>query len=130
MALFLLSSTGCGDGKKPLYPTEGQVFFEKKPAHGAVVWLHPVDAGDSKSPRPHARVDKDGNFRLGTFDVGDGAPPGKYRVVIVWNDGVKSGDEPGKSLLPARYQNPEKSGLPIVEIKEGSNQLPPIYLSQ
>jgi hypothetical protein len=129
LALALLSGTGCGDSKQPLYPAEGQVFFEKKPASGAVVWLHSVDAADPKLPKPHARVDKDGNFRLGTYQVGDGAPPGKYRVLIVWNEEVKSGDEQGKSLLPARYQNLEKSGLPLVEIKEGPNQLPPFYLT-
>jgi hypothetical protein len=122
---------GCGDGKPPLYPSEGSVFVDKKPAHGAVVWLHPVTPSEGKvPPRPHARVGPDGSFRLGTVKVGDGAAPGKYRVTIMWNEDVKSGDVAGKSLLPAHYQDLEKSGLPVVEIKEETNQLPPFHLTR
>lgn len=121
---------GCGNGKQPVYPVEGQIFWENKPAQGAMIWLHPVAATDAALPRPHGKADKDGNFRLGTYATDDGAPPGKYRVIISWNEPVKSGDVDGKSLLPIRYQDLDKSGLPVVEIKEGPNQLPPFRLKR
>jgi hypothetical protein len=125
-----LFGCGCTSDKRPLYPVEGQVFVEKKPAPGAIVWLHPVDATDAQLPKPHGKVDKDGSFRLGTYSSADGAPAGKYRVLISWNEAVKSGDEDGKSLLPARYQSLENSGLPVVEIKEGPNRLAPFHLTR
>jgi hypothetical protein len=121
---------GCSSDKLPLYPVEGQIFLEKNPAQGAIIWLHPLEVTEPNLPKPHGRVDKDGTFRLGTFNSTDGAPVGKYRVLISWNEGVKSGDEDGKSLLPDRYQSLTDSGLPVVEIKEGKNQLPPFYLTR
>jgi hypothetical protein len=131
LTLAAVLGPGCGDGKPPLYPAEGQVFVEKKPAKGALVWLHPVTPPEGKAPpRPHARVEADGSFRMGTYTTGDGVPPGKYRVTISWTEEVKSGDMDGKNLLPDRYQSPEKSGLPVVEIKEGTNQLPPFHLTR
>ena len=128
----LVFGVSCGprDDIAPLYPAEGKVFYEMKPAFRAIVWLHAIDATNSKTPKPHGRVDKDGNFRLGTYKTDDGAPAGKYRVLISWNAEVKSGDVDGESLLPSRYQSLEKSGLPIVEIKEGNNQLAPFYLTR
>ncbi len=122
---------GCGgDGKPPLHPVEGKVFVDKKPAHRAVVWLHPVTPESKRPPLPHAQVAEDGSFRLGTYRIGDGAAPGKYRVIITWTEAVKSGDVAGKNLLPARYQSLENSGLPVVEIKEGTNELPPFHLTR
>jgi hypothetical protein len=130
LTLALLALSGCGAGKPLLYPATGQVAFENKPAGGAVVWLHPLEATDQAAPKPHARVEMDGTFQLGTYSAADGAAPGKYRVTISWNEAVKSGDVDGKSLLPARYQSLDKSGLPVVEIKEGNNQLPAFHLTR
>jgi hypothetical protein len=130
LTLAVLSLTGCGDGKTPLNPVEGQVFFDKKPAHRAVIRLHPLTRAEAATRRPFARVEKDGSFRLGTYRAGDGVAAGKYRVTVSWNKATTAGDVEGESLLPARYQDPEQSGLPVVEIKEGANQLPPFYLSR
>jgi hypothetical protein len=120
----------CGTTKIPLYPAEGKVLFNAKPAHGAVVWLHPVGNSDPASPRPHGRADKDGIFRLSTFETNDGAPAGKYQIAVFWTAATKAGDVDGKSLLPARYQNPQQSGLPMIEIKQGANRLAVLRLTQ
>ena len=130
LLLLCLLATACSTAKVPLYPAEGKVFFNDQPAHGAVVWLHPVDSSDPAIPKPRGKADKEGTYRLGTFDTRDGAPAGKYHVTVFWTAETKGGDVDGKSLLPARYQHPQKSGLPVVEIKEGANQLPALYLTR
>jgi hypothetical protein len=130
--LLALLASGCSkeDGKLPMYPAQGQVFFDSKPAHGAVIWLHPSYGADPSVPKPHGRVDKDGKFRLGTYSSDDGAPAGRYRIIIFWKGATKRGDEDGENLLPDRYQSLEDSGLPVVEIKAGDNQLPPLHLTR
>jgi hypothetical protein len=134
MILLLLPATllasACSSSKVPLYHVEGKVLFNDKPAHGAIVWLHPVQASDSSIPKPRGKTSQDGTFRLGTFDSKDGAPAGRYYVSVYWNAETKAGDIDGKNLLPTRYQDPRKSGLPIVDIKEGTNQLPAFQLTR
>src|SRR5262249_34544943 len=123
-------AASCSRDKLPLYPVAGKVFVDKKAADGAIVWLHPVDAPDPSVPKPRGRVGKDGSFQLGTFAGDDGAPAGSYRVTVFWAAPGKGGDENGQSLLPARYQSPETSGLPVVTIAEGANDLPPFQLTR
>ena len=51
-------------------------------------------------------------------------------MTVIWTAPGKFGsDDDGKSLLPARYSDPQRSGLPVVEIKEGPNELPPFQLT-
>ena len=117
-------------GHPSVYPVEGQVFFENQPAAGALVFLHPIDSTDPKARKPTGVVGEDGTFHLTTYSKGDGAAPGKYRIYLVWTKATKGGDELGENLLPDHYHDPQKSGLPIVEIKEEPNQLPPIQLTR
>jgi hypothetical protein len=133
-AALLLAAGACsGGGERPVYPVRGKVFAKGgKPAHRAIVWLHPEakSTSESKSQLPHGVVEQDGSFQLSTYGKDDGAPPGRYRVTVIWTaPGKFSGDDTGKSLLPARYSNPQLSGLPVVEIKEGPNELPPFELT-
>jgi hypothetical protein len=37
------------------------------------------------SGKPFAKVEKDGTFKLTSFQTGDGAPAAEYGVTIVWN---------------------------------------------
>jgi hypothetical protein len=128
---FLLCLTSCGKDKRPpLVPVEGQVFLENIPAHKAIIWFHAVEPVEPGMPRPHAVVDKDGNFVVGTFNSSDGAPPGKYRVAIYWTNPGEIGDEDGENLIPLRYMDPETSGLPVVEIEEGPVTLPAFRLTR
>jgi len=124
--VFLAS---CGKGQPPLVPVEGQVFLDKRPAHGAIVWFHPVDPVEPGAPRPRGMVNADGDFSLGTHKTGDGVPPGKYRVSIYWRAPVKSGDESGDPLIPERYSDPLQSGLPVVEVQHDPVTLPAFFLT-
>jgi hypothetical protein len=130
LTTLLLSAGACSSGgERPLHPVRGKVLYEGKPAHGATVWFHPEAKSESNSARPHAVVEQDGSFRVSTYNTHDGAPAGRYRVSVLWTAPGKFSDDAGKSLLPARYSDPQRSGLPVVEIKEGPNELPPFQLT-
>ena len=128
---FVVFVVACGsDNRPPRFPVQGQVFVEGKPAHRAIVWFHPVNPAEPGSPRPRGVVDKAGEFRMGTYDSKDGVPAGKYRVGISWTGPVKSGDEDGPSLISRRYQDPLKSGIPVVEVQSEPTTLPAFKLTK
>lgn len=129
---LLIVVAGCGsDERLPVYPVQGQVFVEKKPAAGAVVWLIPESDQPAKNRRvPVGRADADGRFEIETYGEKDGAPAGKYRMTVMWRGPAKTGDEDGPNLISPRYMDPAKSGLPIVEIRPGQNTIPPVHLSR
>jgi len=132
VAALLLACAACGSDsdRKPLFPAEGKVFFESKPASGAIVFLHAADAEGPKAVRPHGTVGKDGSYRLSTYQNEDGVPAGTYQVAVFWTKPGKYGDEGGERLLPEKYANPAGSGIPPVVITEGANQLPAITLTK
>jgi hypothetical protein len=131
VAALLLAAGACsGGGERPVYPVKGKVFAKGKAAHRAIVWFHPEGGAKSKSTLPHGVVEADGSFQVSTYGKNDGAPPGRYKVTVIWTaPGKFSGDDTGKSLLPARYSTPGRSGLPVIEVKEGPNELPPFQLT-
>ena len=121
--LMLLALTGlsCSRGK-PLYPVNAQVFFDNRPATGALVVLHPVDDPSPAAIRPSGYVDEGGNVKLTSFisstrAMGDGAPVGEYVVTIVWlptdvkEHLSKHPNTPLPDKLKGRYSQPEKSTL-------------------
>jgi hypothetical protein len=136
--LALAALTGCPAAhKEPVYPVKGQLYYREKPAGGAVVWLYPADAPEinklnpGNEVRPTGIVQEDGSFELSTYGVNDGAPAGRYKVTVMWNKKTKDGKE--ESVLSAEYLDPNRSGLPLVEVKElakgESNVLPPFKLA-
>src|SRR5260370_23831932 len=77
--LFLLVAgmSGCSSG---LYPVKGKVVFKDgTPLKGGIVVFESLD-----HDRVMARGDigSDGTFSLSTNKPGDGALPGKYRVLV------------------------------------------------
>lgn len=79
----------------------------------------------------NGRIQEDGSFTVGTYDIDDGAMAGGYTVVVVGvtepdtrdHDEISQGigEEP-KSLIHAKYASSETSDL-RVEIKAGKNTL-------
>lgn len=140
MAALLLVANGCGDPpavEVPVHPARGNVLFRGKPVAGGAIYLHAVQSASQAFPKPHARIAADGTFQLSTYRENDGAPPGEYTVTVSWRvpvnkqaaDELKEEDwDQGREQLPARYQNPQKSGLRIT-ITPGQNELPPLRLS-
>ena len=126
-------AVGCGPERPLVYPVKGQVFFNGKPATGATVFLHAmtvkgVSAQNPAQERPYGRVQADGSFQISTFAKDDGAPVGPYRVTILWTKKAGKNDMDEESLLPAELMDPNRSGLPLIEVRETENQLPPFKL--
>jgi hypothetical protein len=112
-------AAGCADRKTTPVPVGGTVTVEGKAAAGAVVLFQPVDPGGKPAS---GTVGPDGSFRLSTDAAGDGAVPGKYKVVI--QPAVQGGgtpyDDPAKPAppvkavgprVPERYTRPDQTPL-------------------
>ena len=132
LALALLLPA-CGPaGRKPVYPVAGQVLDgEDKPAAGALVVFHPVEAGDPNAVKPLAYVDDVGKFALTTYDQGDGAPEGEYVVTIEWrprNPNPFAPDKEGPDRLRGRYSDPKTSQLRFRVERKPDNAMPPVRL--
>ena len=137
----LLLAAGCSEkdtGPKRVQAT-GTVNYKGQPVEGATVLLSPEGPGQAAT----ATTDASGQFKLGTKEAGDGAVPGKYKVLISKTETPPQEEIPeddprygqaipevtSKELLPAKYKNPAKSGL-MVEVKDGEdNVLPPFELT-
>ena len=110
-----------------VYPVHGAVFFNGKPAAGAVVRVHGVEAiGEAVLPR--AVVHQDGTFALSTYESGDGVPLGRYRASVYWRQQGREEGQEGASLIPERYSRPETSGLELEVKAEPENKLAPFIL--
>ena len=130
----LVAIIGCGKAKPDrvaVHPAAGTITFKGQPTHGAMVTLHPKSgSGPAENlPTPRANVEKDGTFKVSTFNGGDGAPEGEYVMTISWYKLVKNGGDvvAGPNVIPSKYMKPESSNL-TVRIAAGENTLPPIKL--
>lgn len=120
-ALWLLVpfwSVACGNSNEfNTVPAAGTVTFKGKPLESGQIQLLPENDG----PASVALIEN-GKFVLGTQAVGNGTPPGKYRVTIFSykETPTKFGSSTTKSVIPDRYTTPDTSGL-VVEIPESGN---------
>jgi hypothetical protein len=96
----------------------GKLFYQNKPAVGAMLKLLPENAA---SRLPTAIVKEDGSFAMSYNSLEDGAPTGKYRLLIVW---MRTPTEGGLPLdyFRGRYSDPKKA-IKNINVKEGSNDL-------
>lgn len=119
-ALLLAAAFGCGSGR---YPVSGTVTYEdgSRLEEGIVAGEATVDG---RLVAVQGNVQKDGSFQWGTERAGDGAYPGKYRVIVLSR---ALGDaETALGMLPAvdpMFSKPETSGIDF-EVKPGKNELP------
>jgi hypothetical protein len=128
LAAFVL---GCGGPEPPeaVHAVNGQVTYRGKPAVGAIVVFHKVGA-DPSSGQPSGKVQDDGTFSLTSYQPGDGAAEGEYRVTISWREaigGSLSDPDYGPEKLPKKYQSPDTSGL-TVNVVSGTNDLEPFQV--
>jgi hypothetical protein len=125
LMLSALLIVGCGEAKHPLkcYPVTGKVMIDNKPAVRAVVSFHPIAPhADGQTHSPSTFTDDNGEFKLTTFEAGDGAPVGEYVVTVVASYVIRNGqDVPVPDLLKGVYADPKKSKLrATVEPKEAN----------
>jgi hypothetical protein len=136
MRQFLLVSgifacLGCGNSAG-VYPVNGKVFYQGKPAVGATLTFVRKDAAErTQEPTPQGVVGEDGTFSLACVR-GAGAPPGEYAVLVEWKLGAGKmvGRSPGLTApdrLQGRYLDPTKPLL-TATVEAKTNTLSPFEL--
>ncbi len=135
-SLVAIATLGCSqpdDGKVARVPVQGTVLVKGAPAAGARIVFYPKDDSlkGAGMPTPGGTTEEDGTFQLTSFEPGDGAPVGDYKVTIVWREEIPEGESldtfQPKDRLSGRYASAEKSGLEIT-VPEGGGTLPPIEI--
>jgi hypothetical protein len=78
--LGLLLLAGCSsDSKPPTFPVSGTVTLDGKAVEGASILFLSAENPDHSAT---ARSDASGNYQLGTFEAGDGAVEGTYKIKV------------------------------------------------
>jgi hypothetical protein len=91
--------------------TAGTVVFESKDS--------------SKPVTARGDIQSDGRFRLGTHKPGDGALPGKYRVLVAPKYDPNAVDRPAKPPpFDPRFADFKTSGLEFEVTAAGPNEFP------
>ncbi|MFG0263274.1 MAG: carboxypeptidase-like regulatory domain-containing protein [Novipirellula sp. JB048] len=114
-------------------PVAGMVQHEGQPVAGATVTFAPDGSGRACT----GATDENGRFELTTLQPGDGAMPGKYKVLISKSEvvGAMSEDEESayleehgrapaitvKEFLPVKYKTPKTSDLTAEVTESGEN---------
>jgi hypothetical protein len=124
--LTLLGMAGCGRPGPAVARVEGVVMLDGKPLSSGRVTFWPAE-GRSGS----GWIEEDGSFTIGTFRKADGAVIGPHKVAVTAAAKTPTGppdfDRDGpttgwpRSPIPARYSNPESSGLTF-EVQPGANR--------
>jgi hypothetical protein len=130
-AVLVLACAGCSDAGGKLYSVSGKVTYKGEPATGAFVFLirKGVDPLDEQSIM--GVVQEDGSFTVVCDVKGQGAPRGKYDVLIKWpqNAGPKKGlAHKNPDRLKGRYADPKRPRW-SVEIRAEPNELPEFELA-
>lgn len=119
--LFFLA--GCGGpprASNATVPVSGTVTQNGQAVEGASVTFERVDGTRGAV----GRTDSSGRYSLTTFQAGDGAEPGEYRVTVVKYE-VPEHEEgetpPLVSLIPEQYASVETSGLTATVQEQGEN---------
>lgn len=128
---------GCGDARLPRRPVNGSVRVDGKPAGGALVVLHPVAgsvAPEAEKIRPTATCDRDGKFVLGTWELADGVPAGRWKATVQWFTaaGASDGTDPETAhvetdRLGNAYGDPDATPL-SVDVADSAVELPAFEL--
>ncbi len=122
--LLVFAFSGCGGAYQTgdietVVPVNGTLTFQGKPLENYQVVFMPLDGRRVAT----GITDANGNFKLGTNDAGDGAPPGKCEVAVMFAppDTAQPGNEviidnpaklpKPKVKIPAKYNDPKKSGI-------------------
>jgi hypothetical protein len=108
------------DGEPPSpVPVRGKVYYRNAPLRGGILVFTPDPLLNGDGPMSHAEIQADGTYTLRT-ENSLGAIPGRHRVTVT--------TLPESPLqLPARYGDPEKSGLHF-DVKPGRENIIDIYL--
>lgn len=113
-------------GRSVTVKASGNVTLNGKPVEGAIVMFN----SEQLNLTAYGKSDSSGHFQLTTYESGDGAPVGHYRVVIKKVEHAVTGESDHPALppmtelslgLPEKYAQWETSGLNAVVVEGGEN---------
>lgn len=123
---------GCGGGKpwESVHTVRGVVTHKGKPVKDAELAFFPAtEEGFPEAVRPWAKTNENGEFTVSTYNNGDGAPAGRYKVTVVHHEIVISkgamGTKPND--LPKKYANKDTTDLTAI-VERGETNLPEFEL--
>ncbi len=121
-ACLLLTAGGCRSGSAPLAAVHGKVSYRGQYLRSGTIVFAPDASRGNRGELAYADIQPDGSYTLKTGDA-LGAAPGWHRVTVC-SLLPAAAPYPGQraplpvSLLPARYREPQLSGL-TCEVKAG-----------
>lgn len=116
---------GCSGDDRGLAPVSGTVYLNGKPLPNANIIFTPLEENIRVAV---GSTDKEGRYKLTSFQTSDGAKIGKHKVSIrayeIADETFKPADDitikKGKLLSPRKYLDPETSGL-TADVEKKSN---------
>lgn len=118
---LVTTSIGCGSGSPiPLTSVSGNVTLDGTPlSSGNITFMPKGNAGQSASG-----TIVNGAYELGTFEAGDGAPPGEYTVAVQSYTVEPTMENPkGQPAVPEKYLTTNASGLTATVQESGSQTI-------
>jgi hypothetical protein len=103
LLLATLWVAGCGNRPAGYSRAYGKLTYKGEPAAGAFL-VFQLEGGKPQSADtvvPAATVEDDGSFELACPN-GDGAPPGKYKVLVAWPADSPADEAPTNSKTKAK----------------------------
>ncbi|MFN3149471.1 hypothetical protein [Bremerella sp.] len=129
-AVVCLLAIGCepGSSNPPTSPVTGKVTYKGDAVEGAKIKFVPVDPEGKVA---NGESSADGTYTMSTFETGDGAMAGKYKVSVrklvsveqgVQQDGEHKGEPAyvNKDMLPKKYISDANTPLEF-EVTTGDN---------
>ena len=108
-----------GGPRVPTYPIRGQVMVDGKPAENVSVVCHLANGDAEVQTSISAFTDAEGKFSIGTYEGGDGAPEGEYRLTFTWGQiNLMTGRYGPPDQLKGKYANPDSSQFSVT-VREG-----------
>ena len=114
--VVLCGMAGCGPG---LYPVRGKVVYEDGSPMPEGFVVAEMKEGD-EVVMMRGEIHPDGTFQLGTLRPGDGAHPGKYRVLVTGRARTPA-EEHLPPVIDTKFTSFETSGL-SVEVQKAPNE--------
>jgi hypothetical protein len=126
-AVALVLAVGCGESRQATAPVSGTVTYKGAPVEGATVAFVSTTGAESAT----GMTDAAGRYTLSTFEKGDGAMLGEFKVRVFKYEGsteeVQLGDGTGPEEMPDDYVPPQEGGAaPSAGPK---HMLPEVYAS-
>ena len=116
LAVCLAAGWGCGKPGLKLVPVSGVVVNGGKPVANVTIAFAADISGGGPTLDAFGSTDGDGNFSLQTVMQGQGAPAGRYKVIITT-------DGPAARLIPAHIMSLSTTRLVVDIPPEGTHDL-------